>query len=234
MDKNYERSYEKLISYVKGKILNKEFEVGDKLPSERDLAQELEISRNSVREGIRILERMGVIYSQHGAGNYISSQFDQTLTEVLSLMYVLKGMDMEKITEFRFGLEYGAINLAVKNVTEDQKRRLMMHLEAIENAETEEIRARNDKSMHYLLVEASENNYIISSFNALNHIMEKYVPSMRERIFVGMKSEELLAIAHRQLVEGVVEGDLEKALTGLFNHFKYIRQYTEVKTVDTL
>lgn len=228
MEKHYERSYEKLISYVKDNIFSKKLIVGDRLPSERDLAQELEISRNSVREGIRILERMGVIYSQHGAGNYISSQFDQTLTEVLSMMYVLKGMDMEKITEFRFGLEYGAVNLAVKNATKEQKQGLMMHLEAMENAETEEIRAQNDKSMHYLLVEASENIYIISTFNALNEIMEQYVPSMREKIFIGMQSEMLLAKSHRQLVEGVVESDLEKALEGLFNHFQYIRQFIEI------
>ncbi|MBP2024725.1 FadR/GntR family transcriptional regulator [Peptoniphilus stercorisuis] len=227
MDKIYEKSYEKLIDYVKTKILQKEYSVGDKLPSERELAKILEISRNSVREGIRILERMGVISCQHGSGNFVTGQFDKTLTEVLSMMYVLKGMNMEEITDFRFGLEYGAVNLAVKNVNDDQKERLMMHLKNIENAETEEIRAFNDKEMHYLLAEASENIYIISTFNALNQIMETYVPQMREKIFIGMETEIELAKAHRNLVEGVVEGNLEKALEGLFNHFKYIRLYLE-------
>lgn len=229
MDRNYEKSYESLIFYVKDKILKNEYIIGDKLPSERDLAIKLEISRNSVREGIRILERMGVIYSQHGAGNFISGQFDQTLIEVMSMMYVLKGMDMEKLTDFRFGLEFSAVNLAVKNINDDQRRRLMLHLEAMENAETESIRAKNDKSMHYLLVESSNNVYIISNFNALNDIMEQYVPKMREKIFTDIKSEELLATAHRQLVEGVIEGDLDKALDGLLKHFKYIRQFLKVE-----
>ena len=229
MDRNNSRSYDKLISYVKEKILNKEFVVGDKLPSERDLATKLEISRNSVREGIRILDRMGVIYSQHGAGNYISSQFDRTMTEVMSMMYVLKGMNMEEITDFRFGLEYGAVNLAVKNATDEQKKKMLELLNDIEKADTEQERAKKDKTLHYLLIEASENTYIISTFNALNHIMEKYVPEMREKIFKGMETEEQLAISHRNLVEGVVEGDLSKALEGLFNHFKYIRQFIEVE-----
>lgn len=227
MDKIYEKSYEKLIVYVKTKILQKEYVVGDKLPSERELAKILEISRNSVREGIRILERIGVISCQHGSGNFIKDQFDETLTEVLSIMYVLKGMNMEEITDFRFGLEYGAVNLAVKNVTEEQKSKLMMHLENMEEAETEEIKTFHDKEMHYVLADASKNVYIISTFNALNQIMEAYVPEMREKIFVGMETDEELAKAHRNLVEGVVEGNLEKALDGLFNHFKYIRLYLE-------
>lgn len=225
MEKTFEKSYEKLISYVKEGILAKRLEIGDKLPSERDLAAELEISRNSVREGIKILERIGVISSHHGAGNYITSQFDQTITEVLSMMYVLKGMNTEEITEFRFGLEYAAISLAVRKIDDNGKERLLHQLEAMESAETEAIRAKNDKIMHYLLVEFSENGYIISTYNALNYIMEKYVPEMREKIFIGMKTEESLALAHRELIEGVVEGDEAKALRGLFDHFRYIRQY---------
>ena len=229
MDNNNGRSYDKLISYVKTKILNKEFVVGDKLPSERDLAAKLEISRNSVREGIRILDRMGVIYSQHGAGNYISSQFDRTMTEVMSMMYVLKGMNMEEITDFRFGLEYGAVNLAVENATDNQKKLMLDLLKDMEQADTEQERAKKDKRLHYLIVESSENTYIISTFNALNHIMENYVPEMREKIFIGMKTEEELASSHRKIVNGIVNGNLEEALEGLFNHFKYIRQFIEVE-----
>src|SRR3712207_9356113 len=82
-----EKSYEKVIEYVRNHILKKEFKIGDKLLSERELAVHLGLSRNSVREGLRILERMGVLCSQQGAGNYIAGRFESTLTEVLSMMY---------------------------------------------------------------------------------------------------------------------------------------------------
>ena len=64
-----EKSYEKVIEYVKKGIGSGEIQAGEKLLPERELAQKLEISRNSAREGLRILENMGVLESQQGAGN---------------------------------------------------------------------------------------------------------------------------------------------------------------------
>ena len=63
-----EKSYEKVIEYVKRGIGSGEIQAGEKLLPERELAQKLEISRNSAREGLRILENMGVLESQQGAG----------------------------------------------------------------------------------------------------------------------------------------------------------------------
>ena len=53
-----EKSYEKVIEYVKHGIGSGEIQAGEKLLPERELAQKLEISRNSAREGLRILENM--------------------------------------------------------------------------------------------------------------------------------------------------------------------------------
>ena len=47
---------------------------------ERELSAILHISRTAVREGIRILEVIGVVYSLQGSGNYIANYHDQTLT----------------------------------------------------------------------------------------------------------------------------------------------------------
>ena len=76
-----EKSYEKVIEYVKHGIGSGEIQAGEKLLPERELAQKLEISRNSAREGLRILENMGVLESQQGAGNYVSGNFDEILAE---------------------------------------------------------------------------------------------------------------------------------------------------------
>ena len=101
LDKVYEKAYEKVIDYIESNILDGHFEVGDKLPSERELSQMLSVSRNSVREGIRILEVIGVISSQHGIGNYIADHFDKTLVQVMTMMYALEKMTYNEIRDFR-------------------------------------------------------------------------------------------------------------------------------------
>ena len=81
-----ERAYEKIINYVERQIMQGSYKKGDKLPPERELAALLSASRNSVREGLGILERMGVISSQQGAGNFISDNFEKTLIEVMTCL----------------------------------------------------------------------------------------------------------------------------------------------------
>ena len=214
-----EKSYEKVIEYVKHGIGSGEIQAGEKLLPERELAQKLEISRNSAREGLRILENMGVLESQQGAGNYVSGNFDEILAEMLSFMYILKKIDVNKITEFRSTLEWGAIETGVKQATEEQRQKMMSYLDNLERAETEEERVRWDKAIHYLLIEASGN------FKALNKIMDEYIPKMRGKIIEGMHSEQFLSRAHRTLAEGFAEGNIEKAREGLKLHFHYIYQY---------
>lgn len=127
-----EKSYEKVIEYVKHGIGSGEIQAGEKLLPERELAQKLEISRNSAREGLRILENMGVLESQQGAGNYVSGNFDEILAEMLSFMYILKKIDVNKITEFRSTLEWGAIETGVKQATEEQRQKMMSYLDNLE------------------------------------------------------------------------------------------------------
>ena len=75
-----EKPYQLVIDHVREEVLHGNLRPGDRLPGERELAEQLGVSRNSVREGLRILENMGVTSSQHGAGHYISLKCDEPMT----------------------------------------------------------------------------------------------------------------------------------------------------------
>ena len=220
-----EKTYEKVVEYVKSEILTGRLKPGDRLPSERELAEKLGSSRNSVREGLRVLDNIGIVTSQHGSGNYISLNFDETMTEVLSFMYLLKGIREDQLTEFRRSIEVESYYLAMDRVTDQQKKELMEHLEKLETVRTENARVRHDRAIHQILVTASGNDFLITNYMALNNIIDRYIRSMRSRIINGMNDQHMLAKAHRDLVEGIVEGNLEKGISGMRRHFDYIRIY---------
>ena len=220
-----EKTYEKVVEYVKSEILSGRLKPGDRLPSERELAEKLRSSRNSVREGLRVLDNIGVVSSQHGSGNYISLNFDETMTEVLSFMYLLKGIHEDQLTEFRRSIEVEAYYLASERITDQQKAELKEHLDKLETVRTENARVRHDREIHQILVTASGNDFLITNYMALNNFIDRYIRSMRSRIINGMNDQHLLAKAHRDLVEGMLEGDLEKGISGLKRHFEYIRIY---------
>ena len=81
-----DKAYEKVVRYIKDSIIGGELKIGSKLPPERNIAEELGLSRNSVREGIHMLKIMGFVSSQQGAGNYVVCDLDENITESLSIM----------------------------------------------------------------------------------------------------------------------------------------------------
>lgn len=220
-----EKSHAKVSEYIWNRVYNQELKIGDKIPSERDLAKMLNISRNSVREGLRVLDNIGIISSYHGSGNYISAKFEKTISEIMSFMYLLNGMNEKEITEFRYALEWQAVNIIAGHLTDDIKEKLTFHLEKLENSKDEEEATIHDKAIHYLIIEATDNNYMKYNYSALNEVMNFYIPCMRGKIIFGMKSEDELRYVHRAIVEGLIQGDVTKALNALQVHFKYIIRY---------
>ena len=82
-----------------------ELKRGDKLPSERELALRLNVSRTSVREAIKALETLGLVESKHGGGNYIKNDFEDILLEPLSIVFMLLGSNDSEILELRKVIE---------------------------------------------------------------------------------------------------------------------------------
>ena len=101
------------------------------------------------------------------------------------------------------------------------------HLEALLRAETEKDRYEHDMALHMTLIEASRNDYLITTYRALTNVIEDYIPVLRGKIIEGMKSNHKLEDTHRMLVLGVVNSDLRTGLEGLSRHFEYIRQFKD-------
>ena len=220
-----EKSSEKVIEYVETRILAGKLKVDDRLPAERELAQILNVSRTAVREGIRLLEVMGVVESRQGSGNYISGHFDQTLEQVLTIMYALDDLRYDEIREFRYAVERQALVLAVRNADKKGKQTLQRHLNGMLHAETEEEQAECDRMLHLTLVEMSANRLVIANYAALTRTINRFIRDVRKQIRDQSPSDfEAFQICHRQLVEAVLTGNLELGKAALDRHFTYIAQ----------
>ena len=96
-----QKAYKGVIDYFKKKIMDGELRPGEKLPPERDIAERLNVSRNSVREAIRIMDMTGVISSQQGSGNYITCEFQKSLAETMTMMFAMDQIDYKQISQIR-------------------------------------------------------------------------------------------------------------------------------------
>lgn len=218
-----EKASDKVIEYIETMILAGKLKVDSRLPAERELAQSLNVSRTAVREGIRLLEVMGIVESRQGSGNYIARHFDETLEQVLTIMYALDEMSYEQIREFRDAVERQALVLAVQNADDRGKKELQEHLDGLLHGETEEAQTESDRMLHLCLVRMSRNRLVIANYLALNRIIDRFIRDVRKRIRDESEEEfQAFQDIHKQLVDAIVSGDLEKGKSALDRHFSYI------------
>jgi GntR family transcriptional repressor for pyruvate dehydrogenase complex len=216
-----QKSYRKVIDYIKEQIRAGNLEIGGKLPAERELSNLLGISRNSVREAIRTLDIMGVIVSQHGAGNYLTGNFEHNLVETMSMMFFLNQIDYQQISQLRRALEMQALTLAIDNITVPEIELLERTIAKLEK-EAEEINVILDKQLHYGIAKASKNTLVISILNALSEVIDQFIYDLRRDILSTEDSRKILNEAHDEMLKSLITKDKNLAYSAINKHFDII------------
>lgn len=155
------KTYQIVYEFFAQQIFDGKLKLGSRLPPERDISEALGVSRNSVREGIRMLEMLGFVESRHGSGNYIRSEPDSCMTEALHLMLVLKNIEFTDLCHTRRAIELEALELAVNRITTDildELHDLLIHMEHCPDPEEFYFLERG---FHRHMIEASRNEFLI-------------------------------------------------------------------------
>ncbi|WP_455803895.1 FadR/GntR family transcriptional regulator [Clostridium butyricum] len=223
-DKN-SKVYEQVIEEIKNQIKTGKLKKGDKLPSERDMVELFSVSRTSVREAMRALEVIGLIERKQGAGNYIKTNFDDSLFEPISVMFMLQKNSLDDIVELREILESYCIKLAVRNISESEIETISEIMEEMYQAKNEEENLALDIKLHYLLIKASKNILLINIISVISQIMDESIKEFRNKILYEENNRAKLLSIHEKLVNAMKEHDTVKAVDGIEEHFKLIRKY---------
>lgn len=218
-----DRAYQQVIDYLKQGIIDKKYQLWDKLPSERELSEQLGVSRNSVREALKVLEIMGVVESHQGAGNYVADGFEKNLVETMSMMYALNKIDDCQVSDYRQALESRAYMLAMEQIGDKDIAQMKHCIQMIQESQKDEEKAYWDKMFHYTMVRASGNWMLIKNIEALNQIIDVFILNMRSSISRTEDGARLLQDAHCQMVEALEEKDMEKGMKAMDAHFLYIK-----------
>jgi GntR family transcriptional repressor for pyruvate dehydrogenase complex len=217
--------YEQVVDQIKQMIIDGTLKKGDKLPTERELSEALQVSRASIREAIKALEVSGLIESKQGAGNYIRENFDQILLEPLSMMFMLEGSSSKEIVEFREALELQTAVLAAKNITEDELEVIRELVEKIKECDNEDINAIHDKEIHYNIAKASRNVLIMGMLNVISELIDDVIKDSRKKILSEQANKERLNNQHELIYNALKARDASKAYEAMKGHFNLIEDY---------
>jgi GntR family transcriptional repressor for pyruvate dehydrogenase complex len=219
------RTYDSVIRFIKSEIVAGRLKPGEKLPPEREMAERLKISRTSIREALRTLEVLGVLESVQGAGNFISLNFEKSITEALSMMFLLRQTDTRQLSDIRAALELKAAELAAQNLTDTQIEELETIVDEMETAKDEEVAAVLDRRLHHTIVCASDNVIMIQILNAMAVLIDDFIKNIRAAILKDDHNRARLLDIHRSMISSFKARDIAAVYEAYHRHEEIIQEF---------
>ncbi|MFM9369861.1 FadR/GntR family transcriptional regulator [Streptomyces sp. Da 82-17] len=184
---------QRAIEQIKAMIAEGLLEPGGRLPTERDLAAQLGISRSSMREAIRALTVLGVLEARHGSGIYVTQLEAGDLLETFGVVADLsRGPRLLELLEVRRVLESTATALAAARITDEQLAVVEGHLRAMEATDDPEEILLHDLAFHREIAAAAGNGTMAAILEGLSS------RTFRARVWRGYEQEDAFARTRRE------------------------------------
>jgi GntR family transcriptional repressor for pyruvate dehydrogenase complex len=202
---------------IKQLIISGRVGPGEKLPRESELAAQLGLSRNSLREAVRALALIGVLNARQGDGTYVTALGPQLLMEATSFVadFLQDQQALLELLEVRRLLEPTATALAAVRISEPELSRLLDCRRRMESASTVEELVEADDEFHGVIADATGQATLASLVKSLAG------RTLRARIWRGLADEgalEQTKRAHAAIYEALEDRDAELARAAATMH----------------
>ncbi|MEV7804545.1 FCD domain-containing protein [Microbispora sp. NPDC088329] len=221
------RAFEEVLARIEERIAADGLTVGDRLPGERQLAEQLGVGRSSVREALRVLETLGVVASQAGrgpdAGAVLTSRPGSALTDLLRLHLGLAAVSLDEVIDTRLMIEQLAAARAAASADTASTRtatagtataRMAEAIAAMDAARDPVEFVEHDIAFHLALAEASGNRLTVAVMRALRDVLRRYAVDAVVRLgdTGGLQDD------HRRIHRAIEDGDAEAAAAAVAAH----------------
>jgi GntR family transcriptional repressor for pyruvate dehydrogenase complex len=203
-------------SAIEEAILSGNLKVGEKLPSEQELADQFGVSRNILREAIRDIKGRGLVEIKNGAGIYITKPTFADMEGMLNRMVVLSDAAIKDYYEVRFALEVSACELAARRISKEKLRELEEIYEAMKKSisKREEL-TRLDFEFHSAITKATNNNLFCSFLQPLQNMMFY----MFNQSYSAASQKEALD-GHSKILSALAKKKPDLAKDAMMNHLR--------------
>jgi len=210
---------EVVVQGIKQMILDGDLAAGQKLPTEKDLAPRLGVSRGSLREGVRALCSMGVLETRHGAGMYVTSLDPSLLLApmgfVVDLQHESRAADIHAV---RRTLEIEAVGRAALRITDaeiEQADSILAEAEEAIGRTDHETVIACDERFHRLIANASGNPVLAALIEAIS---SRTITDRMRRATSDEHADLRSAGEHRAVLAALASGDPDVARIRMASH----------------
>ncbi len=212
----------RLAAQLRERILRGAFRDGQRLPSERQLAAQHEVSRGTVREALRLLEQGALLTRRRGSGSYVTYTAESDGAERDDVAEITSPL---QLLEVRLALEPQMVRLAARNMTARDIAGLEEALVHMESAERDkEIFSHWDKIFHLRIAEGTRNPLMITMYGQINHVRtHDRWESIKGAILTPPRIRQYNG-HHRDVFDAIRRRDPESAVARMNTHLQLAQQ----------
>jgi DNA-binding FadR family transcriptional regulator len=215
------RYFEQVADMIRVKIFQESLREGYRLPSEQQLATELNVSRSVVREALRILDVMGYVEIKKGpqGGIFVSSLYHKPLSDSFRNLAELGQITVDHLFDVRLHVEPMIVAEAVKYASdEDIKKLVDLMKDAGEHLDEVAYLKQKSIEFHFLLAEASGNPVLSILMKSLIEILLEVAYSFLDPVF-----EKQLYHVHSNLLEAIKNRKIEEATRLIHDDILFVK-----------
>jgi GntR family transcriptional repressor for pyruvate dehydrogenase complex len=207
---------DEVVKRIRDTIKSGDYAVGDKLPTEMELRDQLGVGRSTIREAFRVLQAIGLIELKAGRGAFVKG-YNDTTYETIKKWFVEKEAELSELMEVRMAIEPLAVKLAIQRGTPKQIEQIREIHEAFRKAVERQDAidlATLDESFHGAIVEASNNGLLIKIGRLIADAFVEY----RTRSFAVTENVVHALDPHEKIISAIIRKDAKSAIAGIQKH----------------
>ena len=228
---------DKVVQNLRMLIEEKNMQVGERLPAERKLCEQLSVSRSSLREAIAQLTSTGMLVSKVGAGTYLQqlpvNWSQNQIVEPLSNLIDEDPAYRFDVQEARLILEGGSAWYAAKRATKEDLEKIRYCYDQItyfQSLGDDDKASLADAEFHLAIAEASHNLVLIQMMRGLFDLLQFNVVLGRRKVYTEAHRYDQLRDQHFQVMDAIERHDPEAAREAVCGHIEFVVQ--QVRMID--
>ena len=222
-----QRIYQQIVDQISRMIRDGSLNPGDRLPPERQLAEEFGVSRAAVREALSALGLMGLVEVRPGEGTFVRSVTEEALITPMALLVAMErdeaiGLEM---LEIRAALEAEAAYLAAQRREPEDLFAMEAALEQMEaDLQTGAPGADADWKFHHAVATASGNGVLLQIMRTLSDSMQEMLLRYRTQLLRIPEMDRLLLSEHQGILEAIRAQEPDLAHNRMRSHIERVKR----------
>lgn len=211
---------QQVVNNIRDFILSGTVEVGQKLPTEKELCENMAVGRGTLREAFRILQAKGLVEIKQGRGAFVARIKEQDPNDIVE-WFVQNEVELKDCIEVRSAIEPLSIKLAIARSNETDIAQLeRTHARFVKAVEENDIAgiAKYDERFHNQIVEMSKNKLLIS----INKKVSECIQTFRSKTFQVHQNAQNAIEPHSNIMRALEERDCEAGELYMRKHLQRI------------